>query len=156
MGYWVLDDDERYDDIRDLCTVLFNPDNYEPNNEHVREYINSTYEDCFVTIGDTEFSPAEIVENCDNRLWRTFEGECAENMADSDQEYYSGMLYNMGNGDVEYINVYKIEYFEEDDENKEETASEKPDFYADNEEHMDEEEEQEIRSLLDAFQHISG
>lgn len=146
MGYWLVDDYDRYEDIDCLCDRIFDEDNYD-DDEAVEEYINDNYSDQRVEIGGCEFYPAEIVRNCDDSLWNELANDWRSSQAEWDRDEYYGTLNSMEDGDDEWINGFHIEYHddEEDDDDDEEEEEEKE---------KDEEEELVIKTLMDHFQHI--
>lgn len=148
MGYWMVDDYDRYEDIDSLCDRIFDEENYD-DDDAVEEYINDNYSEQRVEIGGVEFYPADIVRNCDSCLWDELADEWRSSQAEWDRDEYYSALNNMEDGDDDYINGFHIEYF---DEYSDEDDDDEDDEDEENEE--DEEEELVIKTLMDHFQHV--
>ena len=130
MGYWIVDDSDRYDDIDDLCSWLFDSDRYYDNcdEDELDEWIDEIYSGCEIC-GNT-FYASQIVRECDNYLYTELKSDYARNQAESDQDYYYHDLENMDNEDNMDVNGYSITYFadeeDEEDEDNEEVAEQWP------------------------------
>lgn len=170
MGYWVVDNDSRYDDIDELCDFLFDTDRYwdDCDEDELDEWIDEIYSGC--EIAGATFYASAIVKELDNYTYNELKSDYCNSRAENDRDYYEGDLSRMNHEDDMDINGYTIEYFEdedeEDDEDNEEVAEQwpwdsepvrpaEPDpFYAD-EEKLDDEEEVIIKTLMDHFQMVS-
>lgn len=164
MGYWIVDDSDRYDDIDDLCSWLFDSDRYYDScdEDDLDEWIDEIYSGCEIC-GNT-FYASQIVRECDNYLYSELKSDYARSQAENDQDYYYHDLENMDNEDNMDVNGYSITYFadeedEEDEEETEEAVEIQPDYHSDpfyaDEEELDEEEEIIIKTLMDHFQKVS-
>ena len=153
MGYWIVDDHRRYDDIDELCDFLFDIDNYE-DDEAVREYIDG-YNDS-IAIGGVEFRASEIVEGLDESLWNEMYSAWQNSQSDYDRDEYYGTLESMEDGDEEWINGFNVKYYNdpEEEEEAEDGYSSVTDYYDEDVETVDEEEEAVIKSLIDNFQKL--
>lgn len=153
MGYWIVDDHRRFDDIDELCDFLFDVDNYE-DDEAVREYIDG-YNDS-ITIGGVEFRASEIVEGLDESLWNEMYSDWQNSQSDCDQDEYYGTLESMEDGDEEWINDFNVKYYNdpEEEEEDEDGHSSVKDYYDEDVETVDEKEEAVIKSLIDHFQKL--
>lgn len=170
MGYWIVDDEDRYDDIDDLCERLFDSDYYYDNcdEDQLNEWIDECYDS--VEIAGCTFYASAILRELDDYMYNELKNDWAHSQAESDSDYWYSTLNNMSHEDYEDINGYRIEYFEEEDEEEDEDNEEvaeqwpwdseptrpaEPDpFYAD-EEKLDDEEEVIIKTLMDHFQMVS-
>ena len=144
MGYWLVDNDERFNDIDDLCGYLFDPSRYE-DDDAVNEYINDSCEG--IDIGGVHFDPADIVYELDHSLWCQFESDWQEWCSDNDRDEWYGTLDSMEDGDTEFVNGFTIEFIDEENEEAEQAPAKE-------EKEVDEEEEIIIKTLMDHFQFI--
>lgn len=158
MKYWIVDNNERFDDVNDVLNHIIYEDYYD-DEEAISEWIDDVYSDSHVTIGGVSFSPSEIVKACDDILWSELTSQYQECQVESDQDYYYSEVDHMGDGDSVRINGFDIECFEEEDEEEDEDDNDDEDkafpfdLEEENEE-TDEEEEIVIKTLMDYFQTI--
>lgn len=155
MKYWIVDNDERFDDVDDVLDRVIYEDYYD-DDEAMSEWIDDVYEEGHVTIGGVTFSPSEIVKACDDTLWRELTSEYQESQVANDKDYYYSEVDRMNDGDSVCINGFDIECFEEEDEedNNDDEAKSFPFDLEEEDEEPDEEEEIVIKTLMDYFQTI--
>lgn len=161
MGYWVVDGEDRFDDIDSLCDWLFDSDRYYENcdEDDLDEWIDECYSGC--DIAGCTFYASKIVRECDDYLYSELKSDYARSQAESDQDYWYHDLENMDDEDDLDVNGYTITYYADNEDDEEDEADwvgppvEAADpFYADEEE-LDEEEEIIIKTLMDHFQKVS-
>lgn len=116
MKYWIVDGDEdnRYEDVDELCDFLFDTDHYD-DDDAVRDWINEQYESQECTIDGETFYPADIVEALDRYKYQQLASDWAEERSEEDKERFHDDIDNMENGDWEYYNDYKVECFDEEE-----------------------------------------
>lgn len=122
--YYIIDGDEgtRYESVDEVCEYIFDPDNYDDDDE-VRNWIDEMYPDSF-SVGGYSFSASEIIENCSSDAWSDMRYDWAQSAAESDSEYYSSEIENLDDGEDLYVRGYTVTAHDEDEEEDEEEIAE--------------------------------
>lgn len=128
--HWTVDNDREFYDIDELCDYLFDPDNYDDEDDF-EEWINDCYYDRKVTIGGYEFTPYEIIRGCNDSVYEDLKDEWRNDRSEYDRHNYYSELQNMDDGDSEYYNGYEVCFYFDEEEEDEEEDDEDEDSYSD-------------------------
>jgi len=140
--HWVVDDGTTYYDVDELMDHIFDPDNYDDDDE-VNEYIDSCCD--AVEVGGRTFNASEILAELDFDTWLDYKHDWQESQSENDKDYYASDLENMEDGEYEWFNNYKVTFCadeedEEDDDEESGTVNDVDEAY--------------VRDLLYGFQSI--
>lgn len=136
MQKWIVNDSEIFTNVDDLCSYIFDPDNYEADDSDVDYDIDDCYGS--IDICGSKFYASQILQECDYSLYQDFKRQYEENMAENDREEWYSSLSGMTDGDHIDVQGYDVRYVDAETEDEEE-------------EELDEEEETIIKTLLTYF-----